>query len=169
MTWRRTARSIKGACAVAGMVAMLAGATALTGLAATTAIDAQGNKQGGKPAKDKDHKGKAKNGRDHETNVVVVVDLDGHRRIVRDYVSRGSLPPGLAKRRALPPGLSRQLRENGALPPGLRDYFIEVPSDWRARFPVVPVYYTRYFVGRDLIIIDTRNDVIVSLIRDLLD
>ena len=98
-----------------------------------------------------------------------MVDRDGHSRVVREYVTRGNLPPGLAKRRTLPPGLSRQLREKGTLPPGLRDYYTPVPAAWNSKFQVVPVYYTRYFVGRDLIIIDTRNDTLVSLIRDILD
>jgi hypothetical protein len=126
-----------------------------------SAIDSQGNKKAAKPSKDK--------GRDQDATVVINIDLDGHRRTVRDYVSRGNLPPGLAKRRALPPGLSKQLREKGALPPGLRDYYTPVPAEWNARFPAIPAYYTRYFVGSHLIIIDTRNDTLVSLIRDLLD
>ena len=168
MIGRRTAALFKGACVVAGMVSMLAGATAV---AATSTIDAQGNKQGGKAAKDKDkdHKGKAKNGRDHDTTVVVVVDRDGHSRVVREFVTRGNLPPGLAKRRTLPPGLSQQLRERGTLPPGLRDYYTPVPAAWNLRFPAIPTYYQRYFVGSHLIIIDTRDNTLVSLIRDLLN
>jgi len=167
MSGRHTATLFKRACVVAGMVSMLAGATAV---AATSAIDAQGNKQGGKAAKDKDkdNKGKAKNGRDHDT-VIVVVDRDGHYRVVREYVTRGNLPPGLAKRRTLPPGLSQQLREKGTLPPGLRDYYTPVPADWNPRFPAIPTYYQRYFVGSHLIIIDTRDNTLVSLIRDLLN
>ena len=168
MIGRHTATVFKGACVVAGMVSMLAGATAV---AATSTIDAQGNKQGGKAAKakDKDNKGKAKNGRDQDTTVVVVVDRDGHHRVVREYVTRGNLPPGLAKRRTLPPGLSKQLREKGTLPPGLRDYYTPVPADWNTRFPALPTYYQRYFVGSHLIIIDTRDNTLVSLIRDLLN
>src|SRR6266702_4209645 len=33
----------------------------------------------------------------------VVIDRDGHRRIVTEFFSRESLPPGLAKRQSLPP------------------------------------------------------------------
>jgi len=168
MIGRHTATWFRGACVVAGMVSMLAGATAV---AATSTIDAQGNKQGGKAAKDKDkdNKGKAKSGRDHDATVVVVVDRDAHYRVVREYVTRGNLPPGLAKRRTLPPGLSKQLREKGTLPPGLRDYYTPVPADWNPRFPAIPTYYQRYFVGSHLIIIDTRDNTLVSLIRDLLN
>lgn len=147
-----------------GMVSLLAGAATVTTIGATTPAGAQGNKQA-KPNKNKDKKDKKGN----DANIVVVVDRDGHSRVVREYVTRGNLPPGLAKRRALPPGLRQQLREKGALPPGLREYYTPVPADWNARFPAIPAYYTRYFVGRDLIIIDTRNDTLVSLIRDLLD
>ena len=143
----------------------------MTGFAATT-DSLQGNSQKAKAAKDKnkatDNKG-PKSNKGSDSTVVIVVDRDGHRRIVREYVTRGNLPPGLAKRRQLPPGLAGQLRENGALPPGLRDYFIVVPADWNGRLQPLPPYYSRYFVGRDLIVIDTRRDLVVSLIRDLLD
>ena len=94
---------------------------------------------------------------DKGPDVVVVIDRDGHSRIVREFVTREALPPGLAKRQALPPGLSKQLRETGSLPPGLEKHLVPVP-----------VYYNRYFAGRDLIIIDIRSNRIVLLIRDLL-
>lgn len=151
------------------MVAILAGSATVTSLAATITADDQGNK-GTKPAKGaKGAKANDGPGPDHGTTVVINIDVDGHRRIVRDYYTHGNLPPGLAKRRTLPPGLSKQLHENGALPPGLRDYYTPVPAAWNSRFQVIPVYYSRYFVGRDLIIIDTRSDLLVSLIRDILD
>ena len=121
--------------------------------------------------KDKDHKTKAKtgNGNDRgDTTRVVVVDRDGHHRIVREYVTRGNLPPGLAKRRTLPPGLAKQLRENGELPPGLQPYFTPVPQDIDVRFPVLPAYYHRYFAGNDFVVVDTRTNRVVLLIRDLL-
>ena len=44
----------------------------------------------------------------------IVVDRDGHVRVIREYAYAGSLPPGLAKREQLPPGLRKQLRERGA-------------------------------------------------------
>lgn len=134
-------------------------------LPGSTATEAQG----GKPAKDKPAKDQSAKDNGRDDTKTIVVDRDGHSRVIRDYATRGNLPPGLAKRRELPPGLSKQLREKGALPPGLRDYYTPVPADWNARLPGIPVYYSRYFVGRDLIIIDTRNDTLVSLIRDLLD
>ena len=135
-----------------------------TGHAGTTHNIEQKGKAKGQAkdkAKDKD-KDKAEKAR------VVVVDRDGHQRIVREYVTRGNLPPGLAKRKALPPGLAKQLRENGELPPGLQPYFTPIPQDVAVRFPVLPAYYHRYFAGNDFVVVDTRTNRIVLLIRDLL-
>jgi hypothetical protein len=142
-----------------------------TGRAGTThTIEQKGKAKG----QDKDKGPKAKAAKpvkpnDHvDTTKVVVVDRDGHQRIIREYVTRGNLPPGLAKRKALPPGLAKQLRENGALPPGLQAYFTPVPQDIVVRFPVLPTYYHRYFAGNDFVVVDTRTNRIVLLIRDLL-
>lgn len=169
MTAGRCAWPVTVALAIAGAVALVPSVAVGASLAAPTAIEAQGNKKGASKAKSQDKdKDKGKGGPDHAA-VVINIDRDGHSRVVREYVTRGNLPPGLAKRRTLPPGLRQQLRENGALPPGLRDYYTPVPADWNGRFPAIPAYYTRYFVGRDLIIVDTRNNTLVSLIRDLLD
>ncbi|MCA1652441.1 MAG: hypothetical protein LC753_19985 [Acidobacteria bacterium] len=96
---------------------------------------------------------------------VVVVDRDGHVRVFREY--RGSLPPGLAKRESLPPGLRKQLRERGELPPGLQKRLVPVPAPWMSRLPPLPPYYTRYFVGDDFIVVDTRTNRIVTLVHDV--
>jgi hypothetical protein len=105
--------------------------------------------------------------KDDRDNRVVVVDRDGHVRAIRDYTRAGSLPPGLAKREALPPGLRRQLRENGALPPGLQKRLMAVPAPLGARFPAIPPHYQRYFVGDDLIVVDTRTNRVVKIIQDV--
>jgi hypothetical protein len=97
----------------------------------------------------------------------VVIDRDGHVRVIREYGRSGSLPPGLAKREALPPGLQKQLRERGELPPGLQKRLIPVPAPLTSRLPPVPPYYTRYFAGDDLIIVDTRTNRIAAIIRDV--
>lgn len=147
-----------------------------TGGAGTThSIEQKGKAKGHDKDKDKDKdkrkgaEGRDGRGDDHaDTTRVVVVDRDGHQRIIREYLTRGNLPPGLAKRKALPPGLAKQLRENGALPPGLQPYFTPVPQDVDVRFPVLPAYYHRYFAGNDFVVVDTRTNRIVLLIRDLL-
>src|ERR1051325_2113143 len=94
----------------------------------------------------------------------VVIDRDGHRRVVREYYTQQALPPGLARREALPPGLEKQLRERGELPPGLQKRMTRVPAPLATRLPSVPSYYSRYFAGTDLIIVDDASNRIVSVI-----
>ena len=97
----------------------------------------------------------------------VVIDRDGHRRIVTQYFSRESLPPGLAERQSLPPGLQKQLRERGHLPPGLQKRLVPVPGPLVSQLPGLPPYYSRYFAGRDLIVVDTRTNAIVAVIPNV--
>ena len=97
---------------------------------------------------------------------VVVIDREGHRRVVREYYGANALPPGLAKRQSLPPGLRKQLRERGTLPPGLQKRLTPVPQPLGGRLPALPAYYTRYFAGRDLVIVDTRTNRVVSIVPD---
>ena len=97
----------------------------------------------------------------------VVIDRDGHRRIVTQYFSRESLPPGLAKRQSLPPGLQKQLRERGHLPPGLQKRLVPLPGSLVSQLPGLAPYYSRYFAGRDLIVVDTRTNAIVAVIPDV--
>ena len=111
----------------------------------------------------KDHKG----AKLHDADAVIAVDRDGHVRVIHDYARRGSLPPGLARREALPPGLREQLRERGALPPGLQKRLVLVPVSLNRRLPPVPRYYRRYFAGDDLLVIDTRTNLIVAILRDV--
>jgi hypothetical protein len=94
-------------------------------------------------------------------------DRDRHVRVIRDYRTEG-LPPGLAKRESLPPGLRKQLIERGELPPGLQRHLVDVPRPLVTRLPAVPAYYHRYFAGDDLIVVDTRTNRIVAIVRDVL-
>ena len=94
----------------------------------------------------------------------VVFDRDGHRRIVTEYYSREGLPPGLAKRDSLPPGLAKQLRERGRLPPGLQKRLTPVPAPLDGRLQRLPPYYSRYFAGRDLVIVDRRTNTVAAII-----
>lgn len=97
----------------------------------------------------------------------VAVDRDAHVRIVREYARGGSLPPGLAKRESLPPGLRKQLRERRALPPGLQKHLVPVPAPLATRLPPIPPYYQRHFAADDLIVVDTRTNQVVAIIRDI--
>jgi len=97
----------------------------------------------------------------------IVIDRDGHVRVIREYARSGSLPPGLAKREALPPGLQKQLHENGELPPGLQKRLVPVPTVLVHRLPVVPSYYHRYFAGDDLLVIDTRTNRLIAIIPNV--
>jgi hypothetical protein len=97
-----------------------------------------------------------------------VIDREGHRRVVHEYFTTQPLPPGLARREALPPGLRRQLRERGQLPPGLRNRLVPPPPALIGRFPPVPRYFTRSFVGRDLVVLDNRTRRVVAVIRNVL-
>lgn len=98
----------------------------------------------------------------------IVIDRGGYDRAIHDYYGRQNLPPGLAKRDSLPPGLARQLRERGRLPPGLQKRLSPVPADLARDLPAVPPYYGRYFAGRDLVVLDSRTNRIVSIFRNVL-
>jgi hypothetical protein len=110
---------------------------------------------------------KANADKDRSAEQAVVIDRDGHVRVIHEYAQSGSLPPGLAKREALPPGLRKQLRERGELPPGLQKRLVPVPAPLIARLPPVPPYYHRYFAGDDLIVINTRTNRIEAIIQNV--
>ena len=97
-----------------------------------------------------------------------MIDRDGHRRIVTEFFSRESLPPGLAKRQSLPPGLQKQLRERGHLPPGLQKRLVPLPAPLIARLPPLEPRFSRFFAGRDLIVVDNRTSTIVAVVPDVI-
>jgi hypothetical protein len=39
-----------------------------------------------------------------------------------------------------------------------------VPSPLVGRLPAVPSYYSRYFVGRDLVVLDRRTNRVVAIV-----
>ena len=124
-------------------------------------------KKADKAERKADKKADTKDDKKVDKTRTIVVDRDGHLRVIRDYARGGSLPPGLAKRESLPPGLRKQLRERGELPPGLQNRLVPVPAPLGARLPPVPSYYQRYFGGDDLIVVDTRTNRVVAIIRDV--
>jgi hypothetical protein len=71
------------------------------------------------------------------------------------------------KHKALPPGIRKQLVRNGTLPPGLEKQFYVFPGELNRRLPVLPVYCRRGFVGYDVVVIDTRTNIILDIIHDV--
>lgn len=157
-----TRRSIRLLAATVVLSLTPIGVPVAAGAGPAHTIDQKGQAKGQDKAKGRPARAKG------DTTRVVVVDRNGHHRVIREYVTRGSLPPGLAKRRLLPPGLARQLREDGELPPGLQAYFTPVPQEIQVRFPALPEHYRRYFAGNHFVVVDTRSNRIALLIRDLL-
>ncbi|MEO8677848.1 MAG: hypothetical protein ABI665_02300 [Vicinamibacterales bacterium] len=134
-----------------------------SGPTSATAGEAQGRDKGHGQQKGKGDKHPAQ-----PAAIVVVIDQGGHRQAVGNYYSHASLPPGLAKKEALPPGLRKQLVEKGRLPPGLDKHFTPLPPELTLRLQPMPTYYHRYFAGRDLVVVDTRTNTFVAIIRDIL-
>src|SRR5262245_3169386 len=158
MSWTRTISSV---CLAAGLVLS----------PAIIVAQGRGHEHGQAEKAQKPHKDKHVGTSGHTSadhREVIVIDRDGHARAIREYVLAGSLPPGLAKREALPPGLRKQLHERGTLPPGLQKRLVAVPAPLVVRLPPVPGYYHRYFAGDDLVVIDTRTNLIAAIIPDVL-
>jgi len=95
-------------------------------------------------------------------------DADFTRRVVIGYYDARGLPPGLAKRRTLPPGLARQVRVRGHLPPGLQSHLVPLPVTLERELPMLPPHYVRRFAGADLLVIDLRLNVVVSIFGGVL-
>jgi hypothetical protein len=100
---------------------------------------------------------------------VQVAFNDADRRQIHDYYSRGSshkrLPPGLAKKKHLPPGHQKQLARNGKLPPGLARRAL--PNDLERHLSRLPESYARVKVGGDVVLMDTRTQVVVDILYDV--
>ena len=146
--------------AVAAVVAL---ALVLSPIEAAAQGHGHGQAKKAEKAEAKHKADKVKHGEDDRH----VFDRDGHVRVIHEY-QRAGLPPGLAKRQSLPPGLEKQLRERGELPPGLQKRWVGVPGNLSARLPPMPPYYHRYFAGDDLVVVDTRDNTIAYLLRDIL-
>jgi hypothetical protein len=100
---------------------------------------------------------------------------DSERRIIEEYYGRGNhskrkgLPPGLAKRGGnLPPGLQKQLARNGQLPPGLQKRVEPLPLELSRQLPLLPEYWERVIVERDVILLDRRTNRILDIIEGVI-
>jgi hypothetical protein len=93
------------------------------------------------------------------------LDEEAIREYFEPYrTGRESLPPGLAKRDELPPGLAKR----DTLPPGLRGRGQALPDDLEARLPTLEERLRRLIFGDDVVIMDTTNDVVVDILRNVL-
>ena len=80
------------------------------------------------------------------------------------------LPPGLQKKverdGQLPPGLQKRLDRGDPLPPGLAKRAL--PADLAQRLPKLPAGYARYLVGPDVVLVDTRRDLVVDIVFNVI-
>jgi hypothetical protein len=131
---------------------MLLAATLLFAAALTLSLSAAVGEQGRGRAQTK------KSAKVDKADDGFVFDRAGHVRAIHDYVRAGSLPLALLRPQSVAPPPGRKTRKD----------WIGVPGDLVARMPPMPPYYHRYFAGDDLIVVDTRNNTIAFLIRDVL-
>ena len=101
---------------------------------------------------------------------VAIIFTSQEREIVSDWFwsNRNGLPPGLAKRESLPPGLQKHLRRNGTLPPGLQKKLTPLPYGLDSRLARLPADYLRVVIGRDMILLDRRNNAILDVISNVI-
>lgn len=92
---------------------------------------------------------------------------DGHKKAKHGKGGKGreGLPPGLAKKDRLPPGLQKQLQKNGTLPPGLARN--ELPLALQNKLYPPKPGTKRLLVGRDIVLIDTKTDLILDIVYDV--
>jgi hypothetical protein len=102
--------------------------------------------------------------KDRNTSVSISITASDRAVIERYYTARKQkgLPPGLAKRGGgLPPGLAKRDR----LPPGLDTE--RLPQDLENQLSTLPAGYVRVRVGADIVLMDSRTQVVIDMIRDV--
>jgi hypothetical protein len=109
----------------------------------------------------------------HDGGTRVAVTLsDTDRRAIRDYYAaravpargrHGHNPHGTAQ--ALPPGIRKQIARGKGLPPGLDRQ--PLPADLERHLSPLPDGYVRLRIGTDVVLFDTRGQVVLDLVRDL--
>jgi len=119
---------------------------------------------------DQKGKGKDPHPEDKAKGVSVTVGVGVFAASDRDLIrhhyltSRGTLPPGLAKRQGeLPPGLEKQLRRNGHLPPGLEKKLYTFPVELERRLPPLDPGLKRGMIGAHAVIMDKKTSLILDV------
>ncbi len=78
---------------------------------------------------------------------------------------RGDLPPGLAKKDRLPPGLEMQLRRNGTLPPGLREYIRPAPPELVRLLPPPPPDCEHVAIGGRIVLLNRQSFMVLDVFK----
>lgn len=152
-------------------------AALIAAVAATPALAKDKDKHGHKPSHVQKHEGKradrharADHDRHHARDRYRADDLydrrngDRYRSYSRN--SYAGCPPGLAKKGngCLPPGQAKKLAVGQPLPPGA---VYRIPRHVRAELPPPPPGY-RYAVVHNQVVLVSRHDLVVDIIRTLL-
>jgi hypothetical protein len=87
------------------------------------------------------------------------------RELIRAYFKEHGLPPGIAKREDLPPGQQKQIQKKGTLPPGIAKRAL--PGRLESQLSPLPEGYVRVMVGVDIVLLDTRTQVVIDIIKDI--
>jgi hypothetical protein len=117
-------------------------------------------------AKDKGRGKSQRESKKTSADIYIGVFAQSNRELIRNHYipSRGSLPPGLAKRRGdLPPGLEKHLVRNGHLPPGLEKKLYPFPVELERRLPPLRPGLVRGVIGGSAVILDSRTKVILDI------
>ena len=67
----------------------------------------------------------------------------------------------------MPPGLAKQVRERGALPPGLQKRIQPLPADLVVKLPKLPTSLIRVVIGVDVVLMDSVDNIILDVIENV--
>lgn len=109
-----------------------------------------------------------------ESTRIAIHFSDGDRRYVHDYYASHRASRGGKKGRGhnphgnfdeLPPGIRKQVAQGKGLPPGLAKK--RLPDDLERRLSPLPDGYVRFRIGTDLVIMNTKTNVVVDILSDI--
>lgn len=87
------------------------------------------------------------------------------RHIIRDYYKFHPLPRSSPSRFDMPPALQKQMVRNGALPPV--SSIEQLPAELEMKLKPLPEGYVRVRLGPDIMIVDSRNNLIIDILKDV--